>query len=88
MTRSRDSTSHLTSGRLLARSTVWNLLGQLLPMAVGVATITLLALMVAIVTAFSMEAMERAREDPQFAARLQLFRFYLSRSRKPPNLEA
>jgi tyrosine-protein kinase Etk/Wzc len=51
-------------------------------------TITLLALMVAIVMAFSMEAMERAREDPQFAARLQLFRFYLSRSRKPPNLEA
>jgi len=51
-------------------------------------TITLLALMVAIVTAFSMESLERAKEDPQFAARLQLFRFYLSRSRKPPNLEA
>jgi O-antigen/teichoic acid export membrane protein len=27
---------HLTSGRLLARNTIWNLLGQLLPMAVGV----------------------------------------------------
>jgi tyrosine-protein kinase Etk/Wzc len=51
-------------------------------------TIMLLALMVAIVTAFSMEAMERAKEDPQFAARFQLFRFYVSRSRKPPNLEA
>jgi O-antigen/teichoic acid export membrane protein len=27
---------HLTSGRLLARNSMWNLLGQLLPMAVGV----------------------------------------------------
>src|SRR6267378_6848515 len=34
--------SHLTSGRLLARNTVWNLLGQLLPMAVGVVAIPLL----------------------------------------------
>src|SRR5579863_1869017 len=34
--------SHLTSGRLLARNTVWNLLGQLLPMAVGIAAIPLL----------------------------------------------
>jgi O-antigen/teichoic acid export membrane protein len=42
MTRSRDSMSHLTSGRLLAHNTVWNLLGQLLPMAVGLATIPLL----------------------------------------------
>jgi O-antigen/teichoic acid export membrane protein len=30
---------NLTSGRLLARNTVWNLVGQLLPMAVGVAAI-------------------------------------------------
>jgi O-antigen/teichoic acid export membrane protein len=29
----------LTSGRILARNTVWNLLGQLLPMAVGVVAI-------------------------------------------------
>jgi O-antigen/teichoic acid export membrane protein len=44
MTRSPNSRYHLTStsGRLLARNTVWNLLGQLLPMAVGVATIPLL----------------------------------------------
>jgi tyrosine-protein kinase Etk/Wzc len=53
-----------------------------------VLTVTLLAVMVACVTAFSMETIERAKEDPQFAARFQLFRFYLSRSRKPPNLEA
>jgi O-antigen/teichoic acid export membrane protein len=31
--------SHLTSGRLLARNTVWNLLGQLLPMAVAVVAV-------------------------------------------------
>ncbi|OAI56621.1 hypothetical protein AYO50_02555, partial [Acidobacteria bacterium SCGC AG-212-P17] len=31
--------SNLTSGRLLARNTVWNLLGQLLPMVVGVVAI-------------------------------------------------
>ena len=30
---------HLTSGRLLARNTVWNLLGQAVPMAVGLITI-------------------------------------------------
>lgn len=32
----------LTSGRVLARSTAWNLLGQLLPMAVGVVAVPLL----------------------------------------------
>lgn len=31
--------SHLTSGRLLARNTIWNLAGQILPMIVGIATI-------------------------------------------------
>jgi O-antigen/teichoic acid export membrane protein len=30
---------HLTGGRLLARNTLWNLLGQLLPMAVGVVAV-------------------------------------------------
>ena len=29
----------LTSGRLLARNTIWNLLGQVLPMVVGVVAI-------------------------------------------------
>jgi uncharacterized protein involved in exopolysaccharide biosynthesis len=49
---------------------------------------TILALLIAIMVAFFMEAMENAKEDPQFTARLTLFRFYLSRSRKRPNLEA
>jgi hypothetical protein len=31
--------SHLTSGRLLARNTIWNLLGLMLPTAVGVVAI-------------------------------------------------
>ena len=31
--------SHLTSGRLLARNTIWNLLGQVLPMTVGIVAI-------------------------------------------------
>lgn len=38
---------------------------------------TLLALLVAIGTALLMEKLQRAREDPQFAAQLQLFKFYL-----------
>jgi tyrosine-protein kinase Etk/Wzc len=56
--------------------------------AVIVLSTTFLALLVAIVVVFFLESLERAKEDPQFAARLQLFQFYLSRSRKPPNLEA
>jgi uncharacterized protein involved in exopolysaccharide biosynthesis len=44
--------------------------------------ITLLAIIVAIVAALSMEAMERAKEDPQYATRLQLFRFYLRNQHK------
>ena len=33
---------HLTSGRLLARNTIWNILGQIVPMVVGVATIPII----------------------------------------------
>ncbi len=36
---SQASPRHLTSGRLLARNTIWNLLGLLTPMAVGIVTI-------------------------------------------------
>jgi uncharacterized protein involved in exopolysaccharide biosynthesis len=53
-----------------------------------VLAVTILALLVAIMVASFMEAMERAKEDPQFTARFQLFRFYFSRSRKSPDLEA
>src|SRR5712692_4209533 len=35
----RVASSSLTSGRLLARNTIWNLLGQLLPLAVAVVSI-------------------------------------------------
>lgn len=35
----KQPNGHLTGGRLLARNTVWNLLGQLLPMVVAVFTI-------------------------------------------------
>lgn len=38
----RRSNAHLTSGRLLAHNTVWNLLGQILPMAVGLVAIPVL----------------------------------------------
>ena len=38
---------------------------------------TFLALLVAIAAATLMDAVERANEDPQFAARRQLFQFYL-----------
>jgi len=53
-----------------------------------VLSVTILALLAAVLVANFMETIERAKEDPQFGARLQLFRFYLSRSQKPPNLEA
>jgi uncharacterized protein involved in exopolysaccharide biosynthesis len=38
---------------------------------------TILALLLAIMSASYLENIERAKEDPQFAARLQLFQFYL-----------
>ncbi len=38
---------------------------------------TFLAFLLAVLAAFFMEAMERGKQDPQFSARLQLFRGYL-----------
>lgn len=37
-----QSNAHLTSGRLLASNTIWNLLGQILPMVVGLVAIPIL----------------------------------------------
>jgi O-antigen/teichoic acid export membrane protein len=34
--------AHLTAGRLLARNTIWNILGQIVPMLVGIATIPII----------------------------------------------
>jgi uncharacterized protein involved in exopolysaccharide biosynthesis len=44
---------------------------------IAVLVATILALLLAIMAAFYLENIERANEDPQFAARLQLFQFYL-----------
>jgi tyrosine-protein kinase Etk/Wzc len=44
---------------------------------IAVLVATILALLLAIMAAFYLENLERANEDPQFAARLQLFQFYL-----------
>jgi len=52
------------------------------PRSVIVLSATILALLVAIVIAFSMESIEQAKEDPQYAAGLQLFRYYLRGGRK------
>jgi len=46
------------------------------PRTVIVLAVTILALLVGILVAFWMESMESAKENPQFAARLQLFKFY------------
>jgi uncharacterized protein involved in exopolysaccharide biosynthesis len=42
-----------------------------------VLSLTLLALLLASVAAFLMDALERAKENPHFSARLRLFEFYL-----------
>jgi uncharacterized protein involved in exopolysaccharide biosynthesis len=42
-----------------------------------VVTVIVLAIVLSIMTTFYMEAMDRAKEDPHYAARLQLFRYYL-----------
>lgn len=42
-----------------------------------VLTVTILALVLAILVVLVQESLERAREDPQFTSRIQLLRFYL-----------
>lgn len=44
---------------------------------------TILGSILALVAALFLEKMQRAREDPQFAAQLQLFKFYLRPNHKP-----
>lgn len=53
-----------------------------------VLSFTLLAIVLACLGAYWMEAMERAKENPHHLARLQLLKFYLSRGRKSGNLTA
>src|SRR5262249_54529383 len=45
--------------------------------AVIVVLSAVLALLLAVLTAFFMERLEKAREDPHFSAQFHLFRFYL-----------
>jgi uncharacterized protein involved in exopolysaccharide biosynthesis len=52
-----------------------------------VVSISILALIIAVLLAIFMERLEQATEDSTFATRLRLFRFYLLRSQKPPSLE-
>jgi uncharacterized protein involved in exopolysaccharide biosynthesis len=47
------------------------------PRALIILSVTMLSLIVACMVAFSMESMEQARQDPQFAERLELLKFYL-----------
>lgn len=42
---------------------------------------TMLSLLLSILFAYYLEKLERAREDPQFATHLQLFKFYLHRAK-------
>ncbi|HEV2988099.1 MAG TPA: Wzz/FepE/Etk N-terminal domain-containing protein [Candidatus Angelobacter sp.] len=51
--------------------------------ALIVLSISFLAFLVAILIAYSIESLERANEHAQFAARFQMFKFYLRRERKP-----
>jgi tyrosine-protein kinase Etk/Wzc len=51
--------------------------------ALIVLSATFLALLVAILIAYSIESLESANEHAQFAARFQMFKFYLRGERKP-----
>jgi uncharacterized protein involved in exopolysaccharide biosynthesis len=44
--------------------------------------VTLFAGIIAVVIAYIREGLEQAKDDPQFVARLQLFRFYLRSGKK------
>jgi uncharacterized protein involved in exopolysaccharide biosynthesis len=50
--------------------------------------VVVLVLLVAVIAAFVMEAIERAKENSQYAANLQLFRFYWSSGRKTGDVGA
>ena len=54
--------------------------------AIIVLSITFLAALVAVLWVLLKETMEHAREDPQYLARLQLFKFYLFRKHRPTNV--
>ncbi|HLJ28102.1 MAG TPA: Wzz/FepE/Etk N-terminal domain-containing protein [Candidatus Angelobacter sp.] len=56
--------------------------------AIIVLSVTFLALLIAILWVYLKEAMEHAREDPQYLTRLQLLKFYLLRKRRSPDLGA
>jgi uncharacterized protein involved in exopolysaccharide biosynthesis len=49
-------------------------------------SITLLAIFIAVIWAYAKEFLERAKEDPNYLARLQLLKFYLSGKPKSANL--
>ncbi|MFI5057704.1 MAG: GumC family protein [Candidatus Acidiferrales bacterium] len=51
--------------------------------ALIVLSVTFLALLVAILIAYCLESLESANEHAQFAARFQMFKFYLRGERKP-----
>ena len=55
--------------------------------AIIVLTVTFFAFLMAVLWAYSKEMLERAREDPQYVARLQLLKFYLFRMHKSPDLQ-
>jgi len=56
--------------------------------AIIVLSITFLALMVAILVVYWKEAVEHARDDPHYVARLQLLRFYLFRKYRSEDLRS